>query len=48
MNELIQALIAFQPALAVHFTKQELIEQLTALVERLQFTALMDGRTDRE
>ena len=45
MNELYLALIAFQPALAVHFTKQEIIEQLTSLLERLQFSvAMSEGR----
>ena len=48
MNEIYVALINFKPVLAAHFTKQEIVEQLTSLVERLQFTALMDGRTDRE
>ena len=45
MNELYTALINFQPSLAVHFTKQEIIEQLTSLLERLQFSvAMSEGR----
>ena len=47
MNEAITALIVHWPVLAA-CTRQELIEHLTALVERLQFNALMDGRSDRE
>ena len=45
MNELYVAFINFQPALAAHFTKQEIIDQLTSLLERLQFSAAMsEGR----
>lgn len=45
MNELYTALIAFQPALAANYTRQELEEQIVSLIERLRFAAIMaEGR----
>lgn len=45
MNELYLALIAFQPALAANYTRQELEEQIVSLIERLRFAAIMaEGR----
>ena len=43
--EIINALIAFQPALAANYTRQELEEQIVSLIERLRFAAIMaEGR----
>ena len=44
MNELYTALIAFQPALAANYTRQELEEQIVSLIDRLVYAALMAPR----
>ena len=44
MNELYLALIAFQPSLAASYTRAEIEEHLTAVIDRLIYAALMSPR----
>ena len=44
VNELYLALIAFRPALAASYTRAELEEQITSLIDRLIYAALMAPR----
>jgi len=42
--EIITAIIAFQPALAASYTRAEVEEQITSLIDRLVYAALMSPR----
>ena len=42
--EIINAIIAFQPSLAAYYTRAELEEQITSLIDRLIYAALMAPR----
>ena len=45
MNEIVHALIVYWPAIAASYSRQEIEEQVTSLLERLQFSAAMsEGR----
>ncbi len=44
MNELYVAFINFQPSLAASYTRAELEEQITSLIDRLIYAALMAPR----
>ena len=42
--EIINAIIAFQPALAASYTRAEIAEQIAAVIDRLIYAALMAPR----
>lgn len=42
--EIINAIIAFQPALAASYTRSEIEEQIASLIDRLVYAALMSPR----
>ena len=45
MNEIIHAVITYWPAIAASYSRQEIEEQVTSLLERLRFAAIMaEGR----
>ena len=46
MNEIIHAVITYWPAIAASYSRQEIEEQVTSLIERLQFAALMSTKED--
>ena len=42
--EIITAIMVFQPALAAYYTRAELEEQITAVIDRLVYASLMSPR----
>ena len=49
MNELYTAVTNFRPVLAIQFTRQEIEDHLSALIDRLMFIGAVEERSgDRE
>ena len=49
MNELYVAVTNFRPVLAIQFTRQEVEEHLSALIDKLMFIGAVEERSgDRE